>query len=468
MGKRFYIIWLGFLLCSTQMFGLGPHEVVLLVNENSSESVAIGAAYAKLRHIPDLNIIKLKLPIAESDQDEFCMSPADFTTLIWDPAIDAVKKRGIEKHSLVWVYSVGFPVQISGQPPVSILGLTFLRNRKVSNDDVDKGLYISPLFAGRNQPRGGVNFPQTFDVYAGWLGNDMPLPCMMLGYIGKRGNTSKEIMECLKRGVESDATKPDGSVYFVTSDDIRSTCREWQFPYAKKELEMMRIKSFITNAFPRNTKDIIGVLMGSAHVDTENRNTYLSGAMCEHLTSAGAVFNSANQTKTTEWIRSGATASAGTVTEPYSIWSKFPDARFFVYYVSGCSMVESFYQSIRCPLQSLMIGDPLAQPWAPKANLALDLQSTDGQSAKIIRFTAEVYCEDESYYGKKIYLIDGKWIGEGASIDLDAEKLSNGEHLLRVVAYRTGMVRCQVFVEKKIVIKDGMFEIMDTETGTLH
>ena len=64
---------------------LGPHELVLIVNGNSADSVSIAGFYARTRGIPKQNIIQLDLPDSFSNETKL-ISPQDFTTHIWEPA----------------------------------------------------------------------------------------------------------------------------------------------------------------------------------------------------------------------------------------------------------------------------------------------------------------------------------------------------------------------------------------------
>ena len=56
--------------------------------------------------------------------------------------------------------------------------------------------------------------------------------------------------------------------------------------------------------------------------------------------------------------------SCGPVFEPYNLPFKFPHAMMYGFYASGVSAIEAFYLSIRSPYQVLILGDPLAQPFA--------------------------------------------------------------------------------------------------------
>ncbi|MCX7590530.1 MAG: hypothetical protein N2255_02770 [Kiritimatiellae bacterium] len=338
-------------------------------------------------------------------------------------------------------------------PPVSITGLTFLRNRLPSAKDIAEGRYASPLFAGPVAPQTWPYLSQTFDCYREWLHDEMPLPAMMLGYTGQRGNTAAEIVECLRKGVRSNYTAPTGTIYLVTNNDIRSTCRAWQYPATVRELASMGIRAFVTSELPTDDRGIIGLMIGAATVEPEGIKSYLPGCMAEHLTSGAAIFDAREQTKVSAWIRAGVTASAGTVTEPLSIWTKFPHARFFVHYAAGCTMIESFYQAVRCPLQLLLVGDPLATPWAPRGKLAVE-GMTEEPLHGIVILKAEGETESGQIFSRFVYLLDGRVVGKGRSLKLDTTRFGNGRHRLRVVAHTRGLVRHQAFLEKEILIKN--------------
>jgi uncharacterized protein (TIGR03790 family) len=431
------------------LLALGPHEVLLLVNEESPDSVSIGSEFARLRCVPEQNVVRLRVPVAPPGASPR-ISCEDFTRLIWQPAVRAAEERGIADRVLAWVYSAGFPVCIATTPELSILGLTFLRNKLPDMKLVDTGTYKSPLFAGPSVPEGNRHYSQSFDEFKEWLKDEMPLPCMMLGYTGERGNSVAAVSRCLRSGLRSDCTSPSGTVYLVTSRDVRSMCRQWEYPGTVRELQTLGVAAAIVDAFPAGQVGIMGLMMGAATVKPELVGNFRPGGMAEHLTSAAAVFDSGGQSKLSAWIDAGATASAGTVTEPISYWEKFPHSRFFVHYASGCTMIESFYQAIRCPLQILLVGDPLAQPWAPPASLVLR-GADDAPDKGVIRLTAAVESKT-GHYGRFLFLLDGRTVGQGPTFDLETAGLAPGAHRVRAVALRTGLVRSQVFCEKEITV----------------
>jgi hypothetical protein len=194
-------------------------------------------------------------------------------------------------------------------------------------------------------------------------------------------------------------------------------------------------------------------MTGAENVPAQEIPAFVPGSMAEHLTSLAGAFHVVSQTKLSVWIRAGASASTGAVVEPLANWRKFPNAWFYVHQAAGCTILESLYQSIRCPLQLLMIGDPLAQPWRPEAKLVLK-SAAEPAATGSLEAQVEVKSEPGHRYGKVVYLLDGRVIGQGASLKYDPGREKAGEHTLRAVAYRTGMVRSQVFAEQKIALRE--------------
>jgi len=446
--KRIALFFL--LLATGTASALGPHEIALVVNGASPDSVRVGEAYARLRQVPSRNVVRIRLP-GGTYRENVRMSRQDFGKTIWDPVNRLIRERGIEPQILAWVYSIDFPTTINSTPRLSLQGITFLRNADApDNETIKHGRYISTLYAGGDL-LGSSYSPQTLDRQREWLGDEMPLPSMMLGFAGKRGNTVEAILAALERGVRSDGMSPRGTVYFVKSKGIRSRCREWQFPPAQQELKILGVSAEVLTEFPAGRKDVLGLMMGQAVVKGIEKNHYLPGCMAEHLTSSAGNFRVKSQTKLTEWIGAGATTSAGTVVEPYAFWTKFPSARYFVHYAAGCTVIESYFQSIRSPLEILLVGDPLACPWAPRGRVVM--HGLEGSVLhRLCRIRADVQSDTNGGIERYTYLIDGQEVSRGRFLDLDPAKLAPGKHALRVVAYRSGLVRNQLFAETMIEV----------------
>ena len=434
---------------------LGPHELVIVVNKESESSRTIAQDYAELRGVPRQNIIYISL--AGDDTPSDTMTREQFTESIWKPVTRTIRDRHLE-HALAWAYSDGFPIRIeTGQHDCSLLGLTFTRNRDPAPEEIRGGTCRSSLFAGPNMPGQSALQSQSFDRLAALHGPDMPLPSMILGATGPRANTIDEISLYLANGVRSDHTAPSGTIFFVTSDDVRSTARAWQFAQARDDLAALGVRSEITPDFPEGRGDVLGIMMGTERLQHVDRNAYLPGCLSDHLTSWAGAFDHAGQSKISEWLRAGMAGSAGTVVEPYAIWMKFPNAWLYVHYASGCTAIESYYQSISCPLQMLIIGDPLAQPWAPRAKVILG-NVVAADDARGYEVQAIVQSSHKGSYRRFMFLVDGRavtGIERRSVLTFQTAKMKNGSHTLRAVAYRTGPVRSQAFDERTFEVRNG-------------
>lgn len=425
---------------------LGPHEILLLANRNAPESVELARHYADLRHVPECNLVLLDLP----EKPPLEITAKEFNQLIREPAGTYCRERGLDDHILAWTYSTHLPIRISGTPVLSLQGITFLKGRLPASDEAVKGAYASPLFAGPENPSAAGFPPQSLDVQKAWQGKDMPIPSMMLGFIGPNGNTREEIAACLERGTRSDGTRPDGLVCIVTNADVRSVCRQWEFGATARELATLEMAHVVTNALPPG-RGLIGLMTGAAEVAeaAPGRIHFLPGAIADNLTSYGAAFDTGGQTKLSAWIRAGATAAAGTVVEPYSIWQKFPHSRIFTYPRSGCTLLESYFQALRWPLQILILGDPLASPWSPRSTLVLEgLEGGPLTGRRTIQ--AKLTIRDGETFSRTHFLLDGRTLqppGREATAVVEAAGLKQGKHTLRAIAYGTGAVRAQVFTE---------------------
>ncbi|HEY8241433.1 MAG TPA: hypothetical protein VIH35_08300, partial [Kiritimatiellia bacterium] len=435
-----------FLFICANASALGPHEIAVLVNKNSQASIEIANHFIHLRKIPPQNVVFLSLPdsvLASAAE----ISPEDFTAQIWDPARKAIRDRRIEDHILAWIYSADFPVRITSDPPVSLQGITLVRNKLPDAEQITGGTYLSPLFRGPDKLNGPSGESITLERFTPLLLGSMPLPSMMLAYTGARGMTTEQAIHCLKQGTASDRSLPSDGVYFVTNDNIRSTCRAWQYPSAQSDLQRLGVASEITTGMPGRARAVIGLLSGTVTVDAPGSGTYLPGAMAEHLTSFAAFFHDPDQSVLTEWLRAGATASAGTVVEPRSIWTKFPAARFFAHYASGCTMIESFYESIRCPLETLLVGEPLARPWAQPMELTVvNLQEEDKPIKGKAEFMATAWPGMGQPTPEMLFLMDGRALAHPAGdphLEMDTVPLTDGYHEIRVIAYARQQVRHQ-------------------------
>ncbi|HMP89052.1 MAG TPA: hypothetical protein PJ991_02565 [Kiritimatiellia bacterium] len=442
-----------------EALALGPHECVILVNRRSMESVELANFYAELRNIPAGNIIHLDLP-PKALEARPVFTPSEFNEYILEPARKVLRDRNIIGHVLVWIYSSGFPTTISTEPPISLTGMTFTRGVTPTFDEIEKGTWASPMFRGPHRADGPSAPSVTFEEFTLHLGTEMPTPSMMLGWTGSRGMTVEQIRQQLRASASSDGAHPPASVFFELNNDPRSRARQWQFEPIAKELAGMGITAIIATNPPVNRPDLMGILAGRSHVDPSQFAAVLRpGAYADHLTSLAAYFHEPDQTKLTAWLKHQAAGSSGTIHEPYANWAKFPSARLFAHYAGGCSLIESLYQSIRSPLQILPVGDPLCSPWMKPPGLTL-LNMADDEKAPL-KGKAEFVASSWSGFGQvpptTIFFLDGRPVnqpGAQQQFSIDTERLNDGYHDLRAVAYANESIRHQGFDTKGFISRN--------------
>ncbi|MBM4152306.1 MAG: hypothetical protein FJ220_02130 [Kiritimatiellaceae bacterium] len=457
--KKWIVGWVSLFFAGTLSAQM-PHRIAVLVNENSQNSKKAANFFAASHGVPGDNLIYLNLPSSITSGRSEC-TPDEFRTLIYEPAQQILEQRGLTNQVLAWVYSVDFPIRITtssnDRQQMSIMGLTFTRGKIPSPEMIEQGQFLSPLFAGPAKPDGPKNPPRSFDILHGGLKDNMPLPSMMLGYIGENGTSMETVLRTIENGVRARQSGAKLPVMLIqTPDTARSGAREWQYAAVKAELAALGGNVEIYTNQPAPQTGLLGVITGAETVKPSDFGTFAPGALGEHLTSWAAEFQKP-QTKCTDWLTAGATVTAGTVTEPYSNWAKFPHARFFVHYASGCSAMESFYQSIFSPVPLLLLGNPLSQI----TGLPVEIK-TIGLSKEISSNVDAAFVAEAKFPipAQVLYsaLFDGKQIKEADGvtlIDLPYKEAGDGYHEVRIIAQAFNPVTpggfrdVPVFINKK-------------------
>jgi hypothetical protein len=222
-----------------------------------------------------------------------------------------------------------------------------------------------------------VQEPVDFHSKVGWTASGWPaeslqsgvpylLSCM-LSVVHPRGSSLEQATQVLQNAAKSDATFPEASFWFTYTRDART---EPRFPQLGNALLWLKKAGhdaeIIHSAMPvSKSGPCVGLMLGTADMPLGDRRWhFVPGAIAENLTSLSARFDTASQTKITELLHAGAAMTCGPVFEPYNLPFKFPSPIMYGYYGSGVSAIEAYYLSVTCPYQLLIVGDPLAQPYA--------------------------------------------------------------------------------------------------------
>jgi hypothetical protein len=472
---------------ASALAGGGPENVLLVVNPKSHASLTIANHFVHLRQTPPENLLFLPWDASKQTTDV-----ATFRREILRPVLQAIQDRHLSDQIDYVIYSSDFPWGINldadvsrfreemrraappaqakpeakpadnpteqqQKPPAppdpwprqltpvgSLNGMTFLWQAVLSETPA----YFEP--AGNHYARRSTDPKQANtlafrgnrqygdDGRATAAGGRRYFLSTMLGVTAGRGNTPAEVVNYLRRAAEADGTQPKGTIYFVENSDIRSKARQDLFPAAVEQLKALGVAAeILPGTVPLNKPDVQGAVLGTATFDWKaSGSTILPGAICEHFTSFGGVMSQgAGQTPLSELLRFGAAGASGTVTEPYAIPMKFPSPMVQVHYARGCTLAEAFYQSVLCPYQLLIVGDPLCRPWAKIPQVAVE----GVKAGDVLRGTATLKpsCRPAEAAERFELFLDGLRVAEckaDGELKLDTAPLADGYHELRVVA----------------------------------
>ena len=284
--------------------------------------------------------------------------------------------------------------------------------------------------------------PCAFSASVGWTPQGVPVPpykgaryllSSMLGVGSGRGNSLDEVVASLRRAAAADGTRPAGTVYFMLNEDVRSTAREWAVRGAAAMVRAHGVAAEVLNGvLPQAKADVAGAFVGAAGFDWKaSGSTVLPGAICEHLTSFGGVFDEgAGQTPLSEFVRAGAAGASGTVCEPFAIQAKFPQAFLQGYYTAGYTLAEAFYLAVTGPYQLLVVGDPLCAPWATPLPLRLSGLPPDQRAEGVLPLQVDQGGREEPM-AEVVWFVDGQRaaiLPPTKTLDLDTAKLAPGWH----------------------------------------
>ena len=288
--------------------------------------------------------------------------------------------------------------------------------------------------------------PQPFSSQTTWARGGEPTEgegrryvlSAMLAHTGGAANTLEEALACLRRSAAADGSRPTGTVYYMVSGDrARTGPRQWAFRSAAEALGKLGVRSeALPGVLPQEKADVAGLAIGTASFTwADSGSNILPGAFCDHLTSFGGVMKGTKQTLLSEFLRHGAAGACGTVTEPYNTPAKFPSPFLHVFYASGCSLAEAFYQSVPGPYQQFLVGDALCQPWATPPEVSV----RGIQPGQVVSGRRRMHPTASGPLPVTRYelFVDGRRVqvcAPAGALVLEASNLAMGYHEARVVA----------------------------------
>ncbi|WAS94465.1 TIGR03790 family protein [Nannocystis punicea] len=316
-----------------------PEELAVLANDQDPQSMAVAAHYMAARGLPADNLVVLSFaPPGDA------LAADVFAGL--QGQVDAALGPDIQALAIAWTK----PYRVECQSLVSALALGH-----------DPGKYCSQP-CSETDPSGYYN-SSSLRPFA-----DHGLrPAMHLA-----GTSVENVQAVIDRGVAADGSAPIGTGYFVRTTDEARSVRWPSFVATVDQWSPQPISmEYIDNAMGMGSNtlegktDILFYFTGLADVPGIAANTYLPGAVADHLTSYGGQICDSGQMSICRWLEAGATGSYGTATEPCNYPAKFPETQVFVpHYWRGETLIEAYWKSVNWPGEGVFVGEPLARPYA--------------------------------------------------------------------------------------------------------
>jgi hypothetical protein len=271
------------LLSTPLLAGQGPHNVVVVMNQRSVLSQAVGQEYARLRNIPAINMLYL-----DWDGSPINTDVESFREKILKPIVKAIHDRQLTPHITTVAYSSDFPyvidfpadVKADSQidalarrfPHGSLTGMTYLGTLVVAKDvryaQLGTNFYYRPSVADKLLvPTRG------YPPLANWTPQGEVdekngiryLMAVMLAYTSG-GAATRSAKSKTTSGAASSPTAPILQARSITSKTAtsRAKTREPNFLAAAERLEDLGVASeVVEGVLPRERGDVMGAMIGA-------------------------------------------------------------------------------------------------------------------------------------------------------------------------------------------------------------
>ncbi|MBC7715512.1 MAG: TIGR03790 family protein [Pseudorhodobacter sp.] len=315
---------------------LSAADIGLVINTSDPYSVEVGEFYIAARKLKPKQVLRVELPV------KAVLTPEEFGSLALK--VEAYFGNAAQAVALAWTQP--YAVNCNSITAALTMG------------------YDGALCAQTCAPSRPSLYFNSVSVKPQ---ADMKMRLSML--LAARDVAAAKAM--IERGVASDhslglrGAPPAHAHYVITNDKIRSVRAPLFPPPGLLRRFGVEVHVEETQALDPAQRVLL-YQTGLTHVAKLDTVRWVAGAVADHLTSTGGVFDgTGGQMTSLAWISSGATASYGSVSEPCSHVQKFPHPQvLLLHYMQGASVIEAYWKSVAWPQQGVFIGEPLAAPFS--------------------------------------------------------------------------------------------------------
>lgn len=335
-------------------------NVVVVVNTNNANSVELGNYYCEKRGVPPQNVLRIGWTGGVTD-----WARTNLDSLLRAPLTAMLASRQLTNQVEFIVLSMGIPYRVTHSTGSTLTsGVNSTTSALFYGFHPDDCTTCPAGFPSCNLP------PSSRNSYAGSEGvfrDTPPISAISNSWLAVMLTSSNltQAKALVDRGVASDGTFPTQTVYLAKSTDVRRNIRYLHYDDA---IFNTRLRAdYATQSTNANSSFGLGTMLGFMHgiISFTIHGSFAPGAMADNLTSyTGDLFGSADHTRVLGFINAGATASFGTVAEPCAYFEKFASPQNYFYQSRGFSVAECYYQSVTNPYQGILVGEPLAAPFA--------------------------------------------------------------------------------------------------------
>jgi uncharacterized protein (TIGR03790 family) len=352
------------LLCSALASAQGPENVLIVINDNSAVSKAIGEYYARQRSIPIRNVCRIRTTTEEE------ILRADYDRQIAHPVADCIEKRELTESILYIVTTLGVPLRIPGAGPGTGM------NTDIAAVDSELTLLYSDIHSG-SPHRITAAIPNPF---FGKRDAKFVHPAFPIYLVTRLAAYDFDgVKAIIDRSLRA-ANRGKFVIDLKSSNDKDGN--SWLRDAAIR-LPKERIVFDESDKVLYDQTDVIGYAAWGSNDPNRHRRflgfRWLPGAIAtEFVSTNGRTFQrppdawnisdwksqqlwfaGSPQTMTADYILEGATGASGHVSEPFLDLTPHPEFLLPAYF-AGRNLAESYYLAIRgLSWQNIVIGDPL-------------------------------------------------------------------------------------------------------------
>jgi uncharacterized protein (TIGR03790 family) len=368
-GIVFVLALASFLLLPTTARAQTAQNVLLVINENSADSVKIGEHYARTRSVPAGQVVRIKAPVAEA------VSRLAYQAGIEAPIAGWLSRYLLQDQILFIVLTKGIPLRVDGTAGqagtiASVDSELTLLYRKMTGASVSAAGHIDNPYYLNDRPLSEARrFTRSVaDIY---------LVTRLDGF------TADDVVKMIDR-----ASKPVREGRIVLDQKATAIDRggdQWLAETAKRLADSgqgARVTLEATRTVATTSEPVLGYFSwGSNDPANQLRQmglAYAPGAIGGMFVSTdGRTFSepiatwkpapagsaSGGQTLVADLIREGITGISANVAEPYLDAIVRPQI-LFPAYLSGYTMAEAYYLAMPyLSWQTIIVGDPLCAPF---------------------------------------------------------------------------------------------------------